>query len=393
MTLRDAALAILLLPCASACHSSGSATPPPTTNDASLPPFDAGPPPDAALSFDWTALDQEAFGGAWQTEGLVVMQAGRVVHEHYAAGWTADMPHLLYSASKSVGSALVGIAEGQGLLHRTDSVCKYMTPPTGADPSLCDTTIEDLLHMSSGLTWAEDYGSTGDPTQSNVLQMLYGDQADMGAYAAAQPRAAAAGATFNYSSGDANVMGLVLKGALKGDASAWAKANLFDPVGMASTLCELDRAGTIVFSSWCFMTTRDFAKLGQLYLDDGVVNGARALPVGWVTYSTTPAPAVSVPASRLLDAGAGPGGSYGAMWWLNAATKTSGSDTWEYPGEPVDGYSAEGHYGQKLFVVPSRRLVVARVGNDRDPELDPNGLIAAAVAAVDAALGTGRGDQ
>ncbi|HEY2512689.1 MAG TPA: serine hydrolase [Polyangiaceae bacterium] len=385
MRISRAALGLLLA--AASCHSSSPATP--------VVPANAGPEVDAALSFDWSALDQEEFGGSWATEGLVVMQGGHLVYERYGAGWTASMPHILYSASKSVGSALIGIAEAQGLLKRTDGICTYLTPPAGADPTLCTTTIADLLHMGSGLAWLEDYSTSGDPTTSNVLQMLYGDQQDMGSYTAAQPRASDAGAVFNYSSGDADLLGLVFKGALKGqDARAWAKTNLFDPAGITSEVFETDGSGTLVFSSWCFMTPRDFALFGELFLDDGVVGGNRVLPEGWVDYSRAPAPSVSTPASRVLEAGAGPGGSYGAMWWLNAAAPGATADTWEYPGEPADGFNAEGHYGQELAVIPSRQLVIARMGNDRDPGFDPNGMMAAAVAAVDAALSAGKkGDQ
>jgi CubicO group peptidase (beta-lactamase class C family) len=340
----------------------------------------------AGLVFDWTALDAEEFGGTWQTEGLVVLQGGQVVHEKYASGWTAAMPHLLYSASKSIGGALVGIAIDQGLMQKTDSVCNYITQPTGADPTLCNTTIEDLLHMGSGLSWVEDYSGT-DPTVSNVLEMLYGDQADMGSYVATLPRVADAGATFNYSSGDANLLALAFKTALKGqDPRAFAQTKLFAPAGITSAIFEEDPSGTLVFSTDCFMTPRDFAKFGQLFLTDGMNGATRVLPAGWVAYSITPAPSVAVPSSRVLDAGPGPGGSYGATWWLNAATPTSTSDTWEYPDEPVDGFNAEGHYGQKLVVVPSRQLVIARVGADLVTTYDPDAMIGAAVAAVDAAL-------
>jgi CubicO group peptidase (beta-lactamase class C family) len=358
--------------------SSGPATQP--FSDAGV---DAGP----ALSYDWTALDAEEFGGTWQTDALVVMVGGQVVHEKYGAAWTASRPHILYSATKSIGSALVGIAIADGLMQKTDSVCKYITDPTDGGTSLCSTTIDDLLHMTSGLTWAEDYSANGDPTMSNVLQMLYGDETDMGSYAASQPRAADAGSTFNYSSGDANLLALAFKGALKGqDLRAYAQSKLFGPAGITSALFEEDRSGTLVFSTDCFMTVRDFAKFGQLYLDDGKAGSTQVIPASWVAYSIVPGPAVATPSSRILDAGPGPGGSYGAAWWLNAATATATSDTWEYPHEPVDGFNAEGHYGQKLMIIPSRHMLVARLGSDIGATTyDPDAMIGAAVAAVDAA--------
>jgi CubicO group peptidase (beta-lactamase class C family) len=342
----------------------------------------------APLVFDWTALDAEEFGGSWQTEGLVVMVGGQVVHEKYGAGWTATMPHILYSATKSIGSALVGIAINDGLMQKTDSICKYVSPDAGA-PGLCSVTIEDLLHMSSGFGWVEDY-SGNDPTQSNVLEMLYGNQASMGAYTASQAIVADAGALFNYSSGDANLISLAFTTALGGqDPRAYAQSKLFGPAGITSALCEEDRSGSIVISTDCFMTPRDFAKFGQLYLDNGMSGTTQVLPVGWVAYTVTPASSVATPTSRVDDAGPGPGGSYGAEWWLNSASPTATSDTWEYPDEPVDGFNAEGHYGQKLIVIPSRQLVIARTGADLVTTYDPDPMIGAAVAAVDKATGKG----
>jgi CubicO group peptidase (beta-lactamase class C family) len=334
---------------------------------------------DGAVAYDFSAFSQELFGGKWVTDGAIVMVGGQIVFEKYANGFTATTPHITYSASKSVGSALVGLAVSKGLMATADSVCKYITPPVGADPKLCDTTIEHLLHMGSGLSWSEDYGN---PETSNVLQLLYGNQPDMGAYAASQPRVAAAGATFNYSSGDADLLALALKGALKGqDMRAWAKQVLFQPAGMSSVVFESDGSGTLVFSSSCFMTLRDFAKFGQMYLDDGMVGGQELIPPSWVQYSITPAPSVASPSSRVNDAGPGPGGSYGAQWWLNAATSSATPDTFEYPDLPADGYEAEGHWGQHLTIVPSMKMVVARFGNDRNG-MDADPMLGDAVAAV-----------
>jgi CubicO group peptidase (beta-lactamase class C family) len=380
----------LVLAGASACSKSNGASPPADASTSDGPSGIVDATADASLTFDWTALDAEEFGGTWQTEGLIVMVGGQVVHEKYGPGWTASMPHILYSATKSIGSALVGIAIHDGLMKLTDSVCTYIAEPEGGAPELCNITIADLMHMSSGIQWVEDY-SGNDPTQSNVLEMLYGNQTDMGAYTASLPFAADAGTAFNYSSGDANLLALAFKNALKGqDLRAYAQAKLFGPTGITSALCEEDRSGTIIFSTDCFLTPRDFAKFGQLYLDNGMSGTTQVLPPGWVTYSTTPAPTVATPTSRVDDAGPGPGGSYGANWWLNSVSPTAPSDTWEYPDEPVDGYNAEGHYGQKLIVIPSRQMVIARTGADLVTTYDPDAMIGAAVAAVDKA--TGKGD-
>jgi CubicO group peptidase (beta-lactamase class C family) len=167
---------------------------------------------------------------------------------------------------------------------------------------------------------------------------------------------------------------------------AWAKEKFFTPAGITSAIFETDRSGTLIFSSSCFMTTRDMARFGQLYLDDGMSGTTRVLASSWVKYTSTPAPPVTQPKARVAGIPPGDsGGSYGGAFWLNAATPTASPDTFLYPQAPADTYAAEGHWGQKIFIIPSRRLVVARVGNDRAPIFDPGPMLGAAVAAVDAA--------
>ncbi len=205
--------------------------------------------PSAASSvvspFDLAAFDQQLFGaGAANTEGAVVQVDGKVVYERYAAGYDATNRHLTYSVSKSVGSALIGIAVEQGVLALADSACRYVPPPSGADPTLCETTVLDLLQMTSGLKWDESYD---DPTVSNVLPMLYGNEPDMGLYVASRPREWKAGSKWRYSSGDSNLLARALRGALGDkDMRAWATEHLFAPVGLTSALVESDRAGTLV---------------------------------------------------------------------------------------------------------------------------------------------------
>ena len=350
--------------CALTLGACKSSTPPPAPADPSGD--DGGGIGDAAAPlppFDFTALDAEEFGGAWKAEGLVVMYGGVIAHEKYAPGSTADMRHITYSASKSVGAILVGIAIDQGLMKLTDSVCAYVpAPDAGSDASLCDVTIQMLLEMRSGKQWDEGYGNSAT---SNVTTMLYGDESDMGAYTAEQPREAGAGTLWNYSSGDANLLADALKGALKGqDVRAWAKTSLFDSAGIKSAVFESDRSGTLVFSSSFFATPRDVAKLGQLFLDKGKVGSTQVVSASWLTYMTTPIALLSTPYP--IDSGPdNSGGSYGAQMWLNSATPSAPSSTWEFVQGTADMFSFEGHWGQKIFVIPSRKLVVARFGDDR----------------------------
>ena len=364
------AAALLVLPACSKDSTSEAAT-----------PADGG----AAVTYDFKDLESYLFGGTWKTEGVVVMREGQVIYEKYAAGFNEKKRHITYSASKSIGSALVGIAVADGVLKLEDSVCRYVPAPAGGDPTYCETTIDHLLHMTSGLKWAEEYET--DPTTSNVLPMLYGDEPDMGAYVALRARSAKSGERWSYSSGDSNLLARALRGALAGkNMREWANEKLFGPAKLTSAIFETDRSGTLVFSSSAFMTPRDMARFGQLYLDDGMSGATRVLSSDWVKYTAKPAPPVAQPTPR--SAGNG-GGSYGAAFWLNAATPSAAVDTLEMPHAPVDMYSAEGHWGQSIHVIASKKMVVVRVGNDRESEFDRDPMIGAAVAAVDVATAGG----
>jgi CubicO group peptidase (beta-lactamase class C family) len=343
------------------------------------PSADAGP---ATPKYDFSDAHAFLFAGSWKTDGVVVLLDGELVWEEYANGYTAEKRHITYSVSKSVGSALLGIAIADKLVALDDSVCKFITPPANADATLCDTTIRNVVHMSSGLQWVEDYGD--DPNKSDVLPMLYGNWSDMGVYVAGKPRANKAGSTWSYSSGDANLLARTLRGALAGkDMRAWAKEKLFDPAGLSNTIFEVDRSGTLVFSSSWYATPRDMARFGQLFLGGGAIDGKQIIPQDWITFSATAAPAAATPTPRIAAADRGDtGGSYGASWWLNAASPTAPADTVRFPNVPIDMYSADGHWGQRIVVIPSRKVVIARVGNDRDKTFDDGTMSEKVLAAI-----------
>jgi hypothetical protein len=212
-----------------------------------------------------------------------------------------------------------------------------------------------LLRMSSGLAFDEHYGAVND-----VSRMLFVEP-DAAAFAARKPLAAAPDSVWSYSSGTTNIISRILLGAFDDDMDAfesWARERLFTPVGISSVIFETDESGRPIGSSFVFMTAHDWARFGELHRLDGIWNGRRVLPQGWVRYVTTPTPRA-------------PAGKYGAHWWLNAGAASS---SWFYlavrdkpvlrlwPALPADTYSARGHSGQYVMVVPSERLVVVRLG-------------------------------
>jgi len=196
------------------------------------------------------------------------------------------------------------------------------------------------LEMRSGLSWVEDYV---DGDASDVIEMLFGSgKSDIASYAIAQPPAAAPGVEWVYSSGTTNIVTRLLGNGL-GDAKGshvnierFMRSRLFEAIGMQAQP-KFDAAGTFVGSSYVFATARDFAKFGLLYLHDGVCNGVRILPEGWVDHAR---------ARHVFDEETGLG--YGAHWWT-------------LPGER-NSLVAAGYEGQYIMVIPDRDLVVVRLG-------------------------------
>ncbi len=311
------------------------------------PDGDAGPtltpPPEVTTAITAAFREPDASHPTRLTTAVVVIQDGQLIAERYAPGYGPQTPMLSWSMAKSVLAALVGIAVGDGrlALRQPAPVPEWSAPN---DPRHA-ITLDELLRMSSGLTFDEHYGAVND-----VSRMLF-TKADMGAFAAACPLAAPPDTRWSYSSGTANIIARLLRDTFGGDLTAlvrYADERLFDPAGMTSAFLEVDASGTPIGSSFVFMTARDWARFGELHRRDGVWNGRRILPEGWVRYVTTPTP----PA---------PEHEYGALWWLNAG---AASDPFRrmWPRVPPDAYAARGHNGQYVVVVPSAKLVVVRLG-------------------------------
>jgi CubicO group peptidase (beta-lactamase class C family) len=290
--------------------------------------------PLAKLLADAFLTPSEALG---ETHALVVVQGGKLILERYAADYGPDASYPSWSMAKSITQALAGmlVLDGKLDVHAPADVPEWKT---AGDPR-GKLTLDLLLRMSSGLAFVEDY----DPEHpSDVIAMLFGEgEKDVAHYAADKPLAHEPGTFWSYSSGTSNIVSRCLSRAINAygpDLEAFMRARLFGPLGMTSAAPRFDAAGTFIGSSYCFCTARDFARFGLLYLRDGVWEGKRLLPEGWVDYARTETP--RQPGLDDLP--------YGAHWWLDIAG----------PGS----FSANGYEGQYTVVVPDLDLVVVRHG-------------------------------
>ena len=293
------------------------------------------------------ALD-DAFLEHRGTRGVAVVQDGRLIAERYAPGFSADRPLIIWSMTKSLTSAMVGMRVMDGKLNvqaraAVPEWSKKSDPRHGI-------TLDHLLRMSSGLAFQEVY----EVGPIDVVVMLFG-QADTGAFAASKPLEFGIDEKFAYSSGTTNIIQRIVRGTFEGDQAAYVQMpveRLFKPLNMPYTVMELDEAGTFVGSSYAYSTPRDLARFGQLYLQDGVWNGKRLLPEGWVEYTVTPTPNS---ARR----------EYGAQFWLNAGNPDDPKKR-RWPNVPRDAYGLSGFEGQSVTVVPSRGAVIVRLGRTPD---------------------------
>jgi CubicO group peptidase (beta-lactamase class C family) len=294
---------------------------------------------DRAVAQAFESRDSPVLAGV---RALLVVQGGEVVAERYRDGFGPDTRFLSWSMAKSLTHALAGILvrEGRLVLDAPLPVPEWQADP--ADPRRA-VTLDHALRMSTGLAFSEDYT---DLAGSDAIRMLFGDGArDMGGYAAAKPLVHPPGTHWYYSSGTTNIVSRVVRDAVGGSEAAYrafVARELLGPIGIRDPVLEFDDAGTLIGSSLVFMTARDYARFGLLYLRDGEWDGRRILPEGWVRHACTPT--------------AGSDSAYGAHWWLRF------SDPDRVPRAtrqlPQDAFMARGHQEQAIVVVPSRDAVI-----------------------------------
>lgn len=304
------------------------------------------------------------------TRAIVVVHKGQLVAERYGKGFHKQMPLPGWSMSKTLTSALIGKRVGENLFELGATVkkgrhSKSNTANTSdGSKDLIPPTCRNLLTMTAGLEWNEDYY---DPS-SDALRMLFGS-ADHAEVYRNRPQTVSAGQLFQYASGATNLLCKELRKTFEQDQEYWNYPHeFFQQLRMQTAVLETDPSGTFVGSSYCYASARDWARLGLLYLQDGMFFGQRILPKGWVKQSTTP-----VDASN---------GRYGYQIWLNRAANNDQAKQRKWPDLPADLFSMDGHEGQYCVISPSAELVIVRLGCTKSGGFDLHGLLRDIHAAV-----------
>ena len=284
------------------------------------------------------AFDGQTYGKGTRTSAVVIVKDGQLLSERYGRGMNAVTPQRTWSVAKSLTATIIGAAMEQGVMA-LDHPALVENWSSGGDPRR-QITLRDVLQMSSGL----DSGESGSRTDR-----LYFGGARVVDTALVSPLEVTPGERFKYANNDTLAAMRGLREAFKDDSRYWSfpYTGVLFKIGALNTTLETDWNGDFVSSSQVWMTARDMARLGQLYIQDGVWAGERILREGWVDFVSTPGPAQP---ERSASSPFGYGGSF----WLIDQSE----------GIPSDTFAGFGNRGQYLVIIPSRGLVIVRRGFD-----------------------------
>ena len=276
-----------------------------------------------------------------RTHAVVIVQHGAIVAERYAHDAGPDDAFLSWSMAKSITQSLVGILVGQGKL---DVRAPMPVPEWPVGDPRRRITVDQMLRMVDGLRFREAEHLGGGSVryyaedESDVIPMLFGaGKPDVAAFAATLPFQVEPEARWNYNSGASNLLSRLVRDRVGGDEASmrrFMQSELFDRLGMTTADPRFDAAGNFIGSSHCYASARDFARFGLLYLRDGIWDGERVLPEGWVDYTRTPSTQSA--------------GTYGAHFWT-------------VPGS-LGLFYCSGMGGQRIMISPRLDLIVVRLG-------------------------------
>jgi len=302
---------------------------------ATTPVPDGVDPKAVAAALDWAMGREEQ-----NTRAFVVAYNGKIIGERYAPGWTKDTPQLSWSQGKSITATLIAILAQRGRLE----IDQPAPIKEWQGDARREIRIRDLLHMSSGLKFA-NLGFKGEAlTAENEHMRVYFDSLNVFEHAIAAPAEVPPGTRNAYRNSDPLSLGKIIRDIVEADGEdylTFPQRALFDKIGARSPVLETDARGNFILSGYDYLSARDWIRFGLLYLHDGVWQGERILPEGWTEFVATPAPADEKE-------------NYGGMFYLNRPLRMD--------QVPQDTYWAAGFMGQVTMVIPSRKLVVVRLG-------------------------------
>ncbi|HPA38588.1 MAG TPA: serine hydrolase [Phenylobacterium sp.] len=288
---------------------------------------------DPKWTHDGKTWDTASYMAAMRTSGVLVLKDGKVILERYGLDRGPNDRWTSFSVAKSVTATLVGMAVKDGYIKSLDDpVTTYIPKLTG--PGYAGVTVRQLITMTSGVKWNEDYT---DPNSDVAKVGFSSDEAGVNpvvSYMRKLPREATPGTKFVYKTGETDLAGILVSSATGKTLSAYLSEKLWAPYGMEQDGIWMDDIAGHERGGCCIsITLRDYARIGQFMLDGGKIDGKDVLPDGWVADATA--------AHVTLPPESGETG-YGYFWWL-------------MPG----GYSAQGIFGQQIMIYPKERLVIA----------------------------------
>jgi CubicO group peptidase (beta-lactamase class C family) len=308
---------------------------PPATPDALWPAGER-----AQLSDDkrlLVALNDPVLQGPGM-RAIVVVHDGRIVGETYGEGFNASTPLQGWSMTKSVNAALVGMAIKDGKL----SLDQRNLFPQWVGDARAEISVADLMAMTSGLEWNEDQGASPDPDRLENLAQ------DAAAFARDRALVAPPGTKFNYSGGSSVLLARLWQNAIGAEARAYPQERLFKPLGMTSAVLEADPSGTFLGEAFLYANAHDWVRFGEFLRLGGEWNGEQLLPMEFVDYMRSPVLA--------SDEGHGPVYGRGQVWLARG----------EGFNLPADTFMLQGHLRQVITIIPSRKLVILRMGLTRE---------------------------
>lgn len=281
---------------------------------------------DFSFSFEGAEISLDEYVRTHNVAGLVIVKDGSIVYERYELGNTAETIWISWSVTKSVTSLLVGAAIQDGYIKSVDEkVSDYL--PRLKNSSYDDVTIRNLMQMSSGVEWSEDYA---DP-ESDINTISW-DTLSIYDQLRDKPRFAEAGTVFNYNTAETNLVGTLLRSAIGNNLSTYLTQKIWIPFGMEhNAVWTLSEAGGGEFGgSNLSASLRDYARIGLFVLDDGRLgDGTRVLTENWIEDSTQPSSGAKF---------------YGYLWWLRAEST----------------FAASGIFGQAIHIDPEANIVIAQ---------------------------------